>query len=71
VVARPRETGGAARPVSGDQVVTLGQLDITKTQSALWKKLAEIPDHDFEGLLRSFHTAGIMPSAPAPIRTWF
>jgi len=48
---RPPKTGGAARPVS-DQVVTLKQFGITKTQSSQWQMLAKIPHGEFEETAR-------------------
>ena len=67
---RPPKTGSAARPVS-DQVVTLKQFGITKTQSSQWQKLAKIPDDEFEELLRAFRVDGVMPTTAGLIRTWF
>jgi hypothetical protein len=67
---RPPKTGGAARPVS-DQVGSLKQLGITKTQSSQWQKLAKIPDDEFEELLRALGTYGVKPTTAGLIRTWF
>ena len=67
---RPPKAGSAARPVS-DQVVTLKQSGITKTQSAQWQKLAKIPDDEFEELLRALGTCGVKPTTAGLIRTWF
>jgi hypothetical protein len=58
---RPPKTGSAARPVS-DQVGSLKQLGITKTQSSQWQKLAKIPDDEFEELLRALGTYGVKPT---------
>lgn len=66
---RPRKTGHAAEPVSGP--VTLKQLGITKARHAQWKKLALIPDADFDELLLAYRRAGMKPSAPGLIRTYF
>ena len=67
---RPPKTGSAARPVS-DQVVTLKQFGITKTQSSQWQKLAKIPDDEFEELLRAFSVDGVKATTAGLIRTWF
>ena len=69
---RPPKTGSAVRPVSDQTVtVTLKQLGITKTESSQWQKLAQIPDDDFEDLLRAYRVDGTKPSTAGLIRTWF
>jgi hypothetical protein len=45
---RPRENGDPARPFG-----TLRDMGITKRQSAEWQKLAQIPDAEFEAMLRA------------------
>jgi hypothetical protein len=67
---RPPKTDSAARPVS-DQVVTLKQFGITKTQSSQWEELAKIPDGEFEELLRAFRVDGVKPITAGLIRTGF
>jgi hypothetical protein len=45
---RPRKNGDPARPFG-----TLSDLGITKRQSADWQKLAQIPEDEFEAMLRA------------------
>ena len=43
---RPAKNGDAVRPK------TLAQLGMTKRQSSEWQKLAQIPDAEFEAMLK-------------------
>src|ERR1700730_4985813 len=50
--AVPGKTGSKGRPVL-DDAPKLSDLDINKSQSARWQKLAEIKEDDFEELVTS------------------
>jgi hypothetical protein len=54
---RPSKTGSTTEPVS-----TLEQIGVTKKQSAVWQRLAQVPEERFETLLNG-ETSRLPPSA--------